>query len=98
MPEPHEGNQRLAQAGEDDRADKGARHGAGEREVVVGGAQAAADVDDGRAVDEDVVRGLQVEGLLDLGVGGDDEVDEGDEDEEGVYEQIYRGKREQERR
>lgn len=34
------------------------------------------------AVDEDIVGCLQVERLLDLGVGRDEEVDQGDQDEE----------------
>lgn len=38
----------------------------------------------GRAVGEDIVRGLQVEGLFDLCVGGAEEVQEGDCEEEDV--------------
>lgn len=38
----------------------------------------------GDAVAEDVVRGLEVEGFLDLGVGGDEQVEEDDGgDEQG---------------
>ncbi|KAL7824193.1 hypothetical protein V8C26DRAFT_385209 [Trichoderma gracile] len=44
------------------------------------------DVARGRAVGEDVVCGLQVEGFLDFGVGGAEEVQEGHCEEEDVYE------------
>lgn len=71
-------NQRLADPREEHGADKRARHGAGKGEVVValreGGGRAVAE---GRAVEEHVVGGLQVERLLDLGVRGEEEVQEG---------------------
>ena len=44
---------------------------------------------DGSAVDEDVVRGLEVEGFLDFSVGCYEEVEEGDEEEEGIEEEVY---------
>lgn len=72
----------LADAGEEDGADKSARDGAGEGGVIVGEGEAVVDVAGGGAVDEDVVGGLEVEGLLDFGVGGDEEVDEGCDEEQ----------------
>lgn len=41
------------------------------------------------AVDENVVGGLEVEGFLDFGIGCCEEVEEGDEEEEGVEEWVY---------
>lgn len=83
-----DGDERLAHAGEQDGADKGAGHDAGEGEVVVGVQEARAHRGRGRAVDEDVVRGLQVERLLDLGVGRDEDVREGQEEEQRVEQQV----------
>ncbi|TFB03959.1 hypothetical protein CCMA1212_003610 [Trichoderma ghanense] len=77
-------DQRLAQAREEHRPNKRPRHGAGEGEVVVRRGQPGVDVARGRAVGEDVVRGLQVEGFFDFGVGGAEEVQEGDCEEEDV--------------
>ena len=86
--EADEGNDGLGEAGQQHRADEGPRDGAGEGEVVVGGGQPVVDVRGGRAVDEHIVGGLDVERLLDLGVGGDDEVEQHEgrdgEREEGV--------------
>lgn len=42
------------------------------------------DVVRGGAVDEDVVRGLEVEGLFDFGVGGGEEVQQRHDEEEEV--------------
>lgn len=81
MPEAEDGNKGLCQRREHDGADECPRHGAGEGEVVVGGGEAWADVRHRGAVDEDVVGGLQWEGLLDFGVGRDEEVQEWDEEE-----------------
>lgn len=67
-----------AEAGEQHGADKCAGHRAGEFEVVVGGPKTGGNVVGGRAVDEDVVGGLDVEGFLYFCVRGQDEV-EGDE-------------------
>lgn len=78
MGEAEEADDRPAKPGEEHGADEGAGHGAGEVEVVIGGAQAGGDVAGGRAVDEDIVGGLDVEGLLYLCVRGQQEV-EGDE-------------------
>lgn len=74
VPEPHDRDNRLADPREEDRAEERPGHRAGEGEVVVGAGQAGADVRGGGAVDEDVVGGLQVEGFLDFGVGGDEKV------------------------
>lgn len=88
MLEADEGNDGLGEAGQQHRADEGPGDGAGEGEVVVGGGQPVVDVRGGRAVDEHIVDGLDVERLLDLGVGGDDEVEQHEgrdgEREEGV--------------
>lgn len=83
MAEASEGDQGLGDAGEEQGTDEGARDGAREGEVVEAGGEAGADGGGGGAVDEDVVGGLYVEGLLDLCVGGEQEVDEGGEEEEG---------------
>ncbi|KAK1253723.1 hypothetical protein MKX07_001800 [Trichoderma sp. CBMAI-0711] len=77
-------DQRLAHAREEHRPDERPRHGAGERKVVVRRRQPGMDVARGCAVGEDVVRGLQVEGFFDFGVGGAEEVQEGDCEEEDV--------------
>ena len=86
--EANEGDNGLGKSGQEDGADKGAGDGAGEGEVVVGGGEPVMDVGGRGAVNENIVGGLHVEGLLDLGVGGDDEVQEdegGDQEgEEGV--------------
>jgi hypothetical protein len=87
--EADEGKQRLGDAGEQDGTDKGTGHGAGEGRVIVGAGDAIRRVGQGRAVDEDVVGSLQVERLLDLGVGGEKEVKQGDEDKEGAGEDIF---------
>lgn len=84
-----EGDQRLARPGEYHGADKGAGHGAGEGEVVVGGGEGGARVPArGRAVDEDVMGGLQVERLLDLCVRRDEQVDQRRDEEQGVETQV----------
>ena len=88
--EPDEGDDGLAEPREDHGPDKGAGHGAREGEVVVGLLEAAGDVGRRRAVYEDVVRGLEVERLLDLGVWGEQQVGERYDEEEGVYEQVCR--------
>jgi hypothetical protein len=60
---------RLREAGEEDRADEAARHGAREGEVVVRGREARGGAGPaGDAVDEDVVGGLEGEGFFNLGV------------------------------
>lgn len=82
--EPRQRNQRLAHARQEHRPDKCPRHGAGEAEVVIRGGEPLADVVRGRAVDEDVVRGLEVEGLFDFGVGGGQEVQQRHDEEEEV--------------
>lgn len=63
-------------AGEQHGADEGPGHGAREGKVVVAGGQLLVDAGEGSAIDQDIVRGLDVEGLLDLGVGCYAEVDE----------------------
>lgn len=88
--ESRKGHERPRNLRQDQRADKGARHGAGKGEVVVGTDQALAHGlwRERGAVDEHVVRGLQGEGLLDFGVGGEEEVEERDEEKEGVEEDV----------
>lgn len=92
--EAEQGDERLARGREDDGADKGARDGAGKGEVVVGGPQGGAGaLADGRAVEEDVVRGLQVKRLLDLCVRRDEEVRERHGKEERVERQVCASQR-----
>lgn len=92
MLEANDGDERLAQAGEQHGAEKRARHGAREGEVVVRVRQARAHVAaGGRAVDQDVVGRLHVERLLDFGVGGEEQVDQGDCEEQGRQEDVFRG-------
>lgn len=91
MLEPRDRDKRLADTGEQNGADKSTRHGAREGEVVVGDGEALRDVTGGSAVDEDVVGGLEVEGLLDFGVGRDEEVDEGDDEEERAELDVFVG-------
>lgn len=93
VPRAHDGQDRLAEGGEQHGADERARHGAGEREVVVAGAQARADVPRRRAVPQDVVRRLQVERLLDLAVRRGDEVQQDERGEQRVEGEIWGGKK-----
>lgn len=81
-------DERLTRAGEEDGADEGARDGTGEGEMVVGGLEAGIDIVGRRAVDEDVVDGLDGEGLLDFGVWGDEEVEEDERGEDESKESI----------
>lgn len=90
MLEANKGYNGLRQTGERDCADERARHSTREVEMVIrSGEPLAGGVADGRAVDENVVGGLEVEGLLDFGVGCCEEVEEGDEEEERVEEGVY---------
>lgn len=92
MLEADDGDERLAQAGEQHSAEKRARHGTREGEVVVRVRQARAHVAaGGRAVDEDVVGRLHVERLLDFGVGGEEQVHQGDGEEQGRQEGVFGG-------
>lgn len=86
-----EGDKGLADAREEDSTDKSTGDNTGEGEVVVGGGQAVVDVGDGSGVDKDVMDSLEVEGLLDFGVGGDEEVDERDNEEERAQLNVCRG-------
>ncbi|KFY82641.1 hypothetical protein V500_10411 [Pseudogymnoascus sp. VKM F-4518 (FW-2643)] len=69
---------------EEEGADEGPGDGAGEGDVVVGGADVGGEGGgcEGCAVDEDVVRGLEVEGFFDFGVGRGEEVEEDERGEE----------------
>lgn len=49
--------------------------------MVVRAGQTGVDVVRGRAIDENVVGCLDVEGFLDFGIGGDEEVDKRDDEE-----------------
>lgn len=87
MLEADEGNKGLAHTREEDGTREGPGHGAGKCEMVVGGGDAlnsvgAAPTEQGEAIDEDIVGGLEVEGLLYLCVGCEEEVDEGGDEEE----------------
>ncbi len=87
------GQQRLGHAGQQDGADKGAWHGAGEGGVVEARGEAGGGAaPDGGAKGEDVVGGLDVEGLLDLGVGGEGEVEEDEAGEEEREEDVCEGR------
>ncbi|RFU74187.1 hypothetical protein TARUN_8066 [Trichoderma arundinaceum] len=85
MLEPDECNQRLAHAGQEHRSDKGPGHCARKGEMVIRGREPRVDVARRRAVDENVVRGLQVERFLDLGVGSGEEVQQRHDEEEEVW-------------
>lgn len=70
MGEAYQRDERLAKTREEDGADEGARHSAGKGEVVIGGGEAVADgivgvagagEGDGGAINEDVMRSLEVE-------------------------------------
>lgn len=58
---PNKGNNGLADSGQKDGADKGPRNGAREGEVIVCAGQLLIDVRGWSAVDENIVRGLDVE-------------------------------------
>lgn len=80
----------AGEVSEEEGADEGARDGAGEGDVVVGGADVGGEGGGGEgcAVGEDVVRGLEVEGFFDFGVGRGEEVEEdegGEEEGEGLW-------------
>lgn len=85
MLEPREGNQRLAHARQEHRPDKRPWHGAGESKMIIRGREPRVDVVGGRAVGEDVVGGLEVEGFFDFGVGRCEEVQQRDGEEEEIY-------------
>lgn len=80
----------LRDTRQDDGANERAGHGAGKGQVVVGLEEARVDGRHGCPVGEDVVGGLEVEGFLDLGVGGEEDVQKWKEVdcgcEQGVYE------------
>lgn len=82
MLEADEGDDGLAQAGEEQGTEKGAGHGAGEGEVIIRVQEALVNILGWGPVDEDIVGCLQVERLLDLCVGRREEVEQGGQDEE----------------
>ncbi len=70
----NQSDQGLAYPSQKDRAEEGPRYSAGKVEVVVEGGQLLVHIPRRRAVGEDVVSGLDVERLFDLGVRGYNEV------------------------
>lgn len=74
MLEPDQSNNRLSKASQQHGAYESSRHRPREGKVVVSGGQFVMDVRGRGSVDKDIVGGLDVERLFDLGVGGDDEV------------------------
>lgn len=66
--EAEDGDERLADTRQQDGPDEGPGYGPGEGEVIIDAGEALANVTGRGAVDEDVVGGLEVEGLLDFGV------------------------------
>lgn len=68
MLKPKQRNNRLTKPSKQHRPEKRPGNGAGEGEVVVRAGETSVDVFGRGAVDEDVVRGLEVEGFLDFGV------------------------------
>lgn len=77
-----QGDPRPRQSRQDDGSNKGPRHGPWEGEVVIFGAESVCDIARGNARVQQVMDGLDVEGFLYLGVGGDGEVEQ-DEDGDG---------------
>lgn len=72
----HKGYHGSRDEGEEKCAEESARHGTGELEVVIVGAESLRYVSDRRAILQDVVGSLDVEGLLYFGVGGDEQMEE----------------------
>lgn len=76
MLEANESNDWLTDSGEEDRAYKCPRHGTRKRKVVVCAAQLLIDIGGRCAVDEHIVGGLDVEGLLNLCIWSDQKVED----------------------
>jgi hypothetical protein len=72
--EADEGNNGLGKPGQQHGAYEGPGDGTREGEVVIGSGELVMDVGCWRPVNKHIVGGLDVEGFLDLGVGGNDEV------------------------
>ena len=72
--------------GEKQGSEESARHGARELEVVIVSAESLGDVSERRAIDQDVVSGLDVERLLDFRKGGDEQMEEDQSGNEEVQE------------
>lgn len=89
MLKPNKTDDGLAQTGQHHGAHEGARDGAREGEVVISGRELLMNVGRRHAVDQNIMSCLDVEGLLNLGVRGNDEVSQneaGDEEgEKGVW-------------
>lgn len=58
--------------------------------MIVGLGETSVDVGGGSIVNEDVVCGLDVKGLFDFGVGGDEEVEEDEGRDEEGKEEIFK--------
>lgn len=87
--ESDKGDNGLGKPGQQHRAYEGPGDGAGKGEVVIDGGELVMDVGCWCPVDKHIVGGLDVEGFLDLGVGGNDEVGQdksgNQEGKEGVW-------------
>jgi hypothetical protein len=87
--EANEGDNGLGKPGQQHGAYEGPGDGARKGEVVIGSGELVMDVGCWRPVDKHIVGGLDVEGFLDLGVGGNDEVGQDksgcQEGKEGVW-------------
>lgn len=69
-----EGDERLAGCGEEQRPYETPGHSSREGEVVIT-RELLLDIRERRAVDQDIVCGLYIKGLLDLGIRRDDEME-----------------------
>lgn len=74
MLEADEGDERLAGCGEEERAYETSGHSTREGEVVIT-REFLLDIRERRAVDQDIVCGLYIKGLLDLGIWRNDKME-----------------------
>lgn len=74
MLEPDQSNDGLGEAGQQHWADEGTGHGAGKGEVVIGPGQLLVDVGYRCAVYKHIMGCLDVEGLFNFGIGGNDKM------------------------
>lgn len=80
---------RTRQTGEDNRADKCPRHRAREGEMIIFGLERFGYICRGNPVAQNIVDGLDMEGLLDLGIRRDEEVEEDQAGDEGAEERDW---------
>lgn len=89
MPEAKESHDGLTEGGEEQRAYEGSRHGTRKGDMVVAG-EFLWDVLGWCTIDKDIMCGLNVEGLLHLGIRCNNEVEEDDSHHEQIKADVWR--------